>query len=122
MRYRNPAIKQLRDQQIKYAPRDVQLTQISRAERLLDELNPVGSYRYPELCEKITTYRGEMYPDLVVSGAEAVHDLRCFVEDLSDMPISPLKMPGKRFGLSKTSANASTCRRRPCRGGAIVAW
>jgi RNA polymerase sigma factor (sigma-70 family) len=84
MRYRNPAIKQLRDQQIKYAPRDVQLTQISRAERLLDELNPAGMYRYPELCEKITTYRGEMYPDLVVSGAEAVHDLRCFVEDLSD--------------------------------------
>ena len=83
-RYRNPALKQLRDHQIKYAPRDVQLTQISRAERLLDELNPAGPYRYPELCEKITTYRGEMYPDLVVSGAEAVHDLRCFVEDLSD--------------------------------------
>ena len=83
-RYRNPALKQLRDHQIKYAPRDVQLTQISRAERLLDELNPKGTYRYPELCEKITTYRGEMYPDLVVSGAEAVHDLRCFVEDLSD--------------------------------------
>lgn len=84
MRYKNPAIKQLRDHQIKYAPRDVQLTQISRAERLLDELNPAGTYRYPELCEKITTYRGEMYPDLVVSGSEAVHDLRCFVEDLSD--------------------------------------
>ena len=83
-RYRNPALKQLRDHQIKYAPRDVQLTQIFRAERLLDELNPSGTYRYPELCEKITTYRGEMYPDLVVSGAEAVHDLRCFVEDLSD--------------------------------------
>jgi RNA polymerase sigma factor (sigma-70 family) len=83
-RYRNPALKQLRDQQIKYAPRDVQLTQISRAERLLDELNPSGTYRYPELCEKITSYRGEMYPDLVVSGDEAVHDLRCFVEDLSD--------------------------------------
>ncbi len=84
MRYRNPAIKQLRDHQIKYAPRDVQLTQITRAERLLDELNPSGTYGYPDLCEKITTYRGEMYPDLVVSGAEAVHDLRCFVEDLSD--------------------------------------
>ncbi|HEY0983201.1 MULTISPECIES: sigma-70 family RNA polymerase sigma factor [unclassified Schlesneria] len=83
-RYRNPALKQLRDQQIKYAPRDVQLTQISRAERLMDELNPAGTYRYPEICEKITTYRGEMYPDLVVSGAEAVHDLRCFVEDLSE--------------------------------------
>ena len=76
MRYRNPAIKQLRDQQIKYAPREVQLTQISRAERLLDELVPAKSYKYPELCEKITTYRGEMYPDLIVSGAEAESQAR----------------------------------------------
>ena len=115
MRYRNPAIKQLRDQQIKYAPRDVQLTQISRAERLLDELNPVGMYRYPELCEKITTYRGEMYPDLVVSGAEAVHDLRCFVEDLSDSADIPVENAGeevwtvedvsKRFNVSSKTVS-----------------
>ena len=115
MRYRNPAIKQLRDQQIKYAPRDVQLTQISRVERLLDELNPMGSYRYPELCEKITTYRGEMYPDLVVSGAEAVHDLRCFVEDLSDSADIPVETAGeevwtvedvsKRFNVSSKTVS-----------------
>ena len=115
MRYRNPAIKQLRDQQIKYAPRDVQLTQISRAERLLDELNPSSSYKYPELCEKITTYRGEMYPDLIVSGAEAVHDLRCFVEDLSDSADIPVETAGeevwtveevsKRFNVSSKTVS-----------------
>jgi len=115
MRYRNPAIKQLRDQQIKYAPRDVQLTQIGRAERLLDELNPMGTYRYPELCEKITTYRGEMYPDLVLSGAEAVHDLRCFVEDLSDSADIPVESAGeevwtvedvsKRFNVSSKTVS-----------------
>lgn len=115
MRYRNPAIKQLRDQQIKFAPRDVQLTQISRAERLLDELNPSSSYKYPELCEKITTYRGEMFPDLVVSGAEAVHDLRCFVEDLSDSADIPVETAGeevwtveevsKRFNVSSKTVS-----------------
>lgn len=115
MRYRNPAIKQLRDQQIKFAPRDVQLTQISRAERLLDELNPSSSYKYPELCEKITTYRGEMFPDMVVSGAEAVHDLRCFVEDLSDSADIPVETAGeevwtveevsKRFNVSSKTVS-----------------
>lgn len=115
MRYRNPAIKQLRDQQIKYAPRDVQLTQINRAERLLDELNPASTYGYPELCERITTYRGEMYPDLVMTGAEAVHDLRCFVEDLSDNIDIPVETAGeevwtvedvsKRFNVSSKTVS-----------------
>ena len=115
MRYRNPAIKQLRDQQIKYAPRDVQLTQINRAERLLDELNPAATYGYPELCERITTYRGEMYPDLVMTGAEAVHDLRCFVEDLSDNIDIPVETAGeevwtvedvsKRFNVSSKTVS-----------------
>ena len=82
--YRNPALRQLKDQQIKFAPRDARLKQMERAEGLLNELDPAGTYRYPELCEKITSYRGEMYPDLVLTGEEAVHDLRCFVEDLSD--------------------------------------
>ena len=82
--YRNPALRQLKDQQIKFAPRDARLKQIERAEWLLNELDPAATYRYPELCEKITSYRGEMYPDLVLTGEEAVHDLRCFVEDLSD--------------------------------------
>ena len=83
-RYRNPAMKLLRDQQIKFAPREARLKQIDRAESLLNELQPNASLGYPELCEKITSYRGEMYPDLVLTGDEAVHDLRCFVEDLSD--------------------------------------
>jgi RNA polymerase primary sigma factor len=82
--YRNPAIRQLRDQQIRYAPKDVRLSQVDRAERFLNQLDPGKSYRYQDLCEQITQYRPEMYPDLVITGDEAVHDLRCFVEDLSD--------------------------------------
>lgn len=84
LKYKNPAIRQLRDQQIRYAPRDVRLTQIDRAEQLLDEIDTSRTYPYQDLCEKITAYRPEMYPDLVITGDEALHDLRCFVEDLSD--------------------------------------
>jgi len=93
--YRNPALRQLKDQQIKFAPRDARLRQIERAEGLLNELDPDATYRYPELCEKITSYRGEMYPDLVLTGEEAVHDLRCFVEDLSDSADIPAESAGE---------------------------
>lgn len=82
--YCNPAMKQLTDQQVRYAPREVRLAQIERAEKLLEQIDPDKTYRYDEVCQKITSYRPEMYPDLKISGEEAVHDLRRFVEDLSD--------------------------------------
>ena len=64
--------------------REVRLTQMKRAERLVREIDPARSYPYPEICERVTTFRPELYPDLVIGGQDAVHDLRCFVEDLSD--------------------------------------
>jgi RNA polymerase sigma factor (sigma-70 family) len=82
--YKNPAIRQLKEQQVRYAPRDARLAQIDKAEKLLDELVLNKDYRYQDLCQRITTYRPEMYPDLVVTGEDAAHDLRLFIEDLSD--------------------------------------
>lgn len=82
--YKNPAIRQLKDQQVRYAPREVRIQQIERAERLLDALDLDREYTYQELCQAITAYRPELYPDLVVSGRDAAHDLRLFVEDVSD--------------------------------------
>src|SRR5207344_3246557 len=81
--YKNPAIRQLKDQQVRYAPRDARLEQIEKAERLLEELDLTRDYRYQDLCQRITTYRPEMYPDLLVAGEDAAHDLRLFIEDLS---------------------------------------
>lgn len=83
-RYRNPAMKQLSDQQIRFAPRDVRIKQIERAEQLLESLNPDRVYLYRDLCEKITAYKPELHPNVEINGNEAVHDLRCFVEDLSE--------------------------------------
>jgi RNA polymerase sigma factor (sigma-70 family) len=83
-KYKNPAIKQLADQQVKYAPRDVKLAQMGRAEALLSEIEQDQEYPYPEICRKITTYRSEIYPDLVINGGDVMHDVRCFIEDLSE--------------------------------------
>lgn len=83
-RYKNPAMKQLADQQVRYAPQPVRLEQMQRAEELIDELQPSGTYWYEDLCQKLTNYRPNRYPNLTLNGNEAVHDLHRFVEDLSD--------------------------------------
>ena len=57
--YVNPAIRQLRDQQVRFAPRDKKLEQVDRAERLLGELRKERTYSYEYLCFRITSYRPE---------------------------------------------------------------
>ena len=83
-RYHNPALRQLKEQQVRYAPRHVKMEQIQRAEDLLSRLNPSETYRYPELFQQITDYEATTYPDLMIEGRDAVHDLCKFVEDLSE--------------------------------------
>ena len=90
-RYSHPSMKKLTDRQLRYAPRDVRLRQIERAERLLEELAPEENYHYRDICERITSFRPEMESDVVLSGEEIVHDLRCFVEDLSDSADIPIE-------------------------------
>lgn len=82
--YWNPAIRQLRDQLVRFAPREKKLEQVNSAEKLLLELDPSRTYTYEFLCYRLTNYRPESYPDLRLNGKEAGHDLRLFVEDLSD--------------------------------------
>ena len=82
-RYHNPAIKQLTDQQVRFSPVPVRMEQIERAEEFLVEIQPRELYHYPELTEQLTKYRSDKYPDLEISGDDLMHDLRCFIEDLS---------------------------------------
>ena len=42
--YMNPVFRQLRDQQVRFAPRDQQMEQANRAERLLGEIDPARVY------------------------------------------------------------------------------
>jgi RNA polymerase primary sigma factor/RNA polymerase sigma factor len=93
--YLNPVIRQLRDQQVRFAPREKKIEQVSQAERLLAELDPARVYPYEYICYRITNFRPESYPDLRLSGQEASHDLRLFVEDVSDAAGVPAEAAGE---------------------------
>ncbi|MGC4002652.1 MAG: sigma-70 family RNA polymerase sigma factor [Pirellulales bacterium] len=82
--YKSPVLRQLRDQQVGYAPRDKKLEQLNRAEKLLHELDPDRVYTYEFLCQKITDYKPTSFPNHKLNGTDAKHDLLLFVEDLSD--------------------------------------
>ena len=82
--YRHPAIKQLKDQLVGYTPRDVRIAQIDRAEDLYAEVGAEREYPYQYVCYRITDFRPSKYPDLMLSGEDLRHDLRLFVEDISD--------------------------------------
>ncbi len=82
--YVNPVIRELRDQQVRFAPREKKLEQVNRAEKLLLELDPARTYTYEYLCYRITDFRPQAHSNRKISGNESIHDLRLFVEDLSD--------------------------------------
>lgn len=94
--YRNPVLRQLCDQQVRFAPREKKIDQANRAERLLGELEPQKTYTYEYLCYRITDYRPESYPDLRLTGNDAQHDLRLFVEDVSDAANVAAEAAGER--------------------------
>lgn len=94
--YHNPIIRQLRDQQVRFAPREKKIEQVNRAEKLISELDAGRTYTYEYLCYRITDFRPDSFPNLKLSGAEAGHDLRLFVEDLSDAADLPASRAGER--------------------------
>lgn len=82
--YRSVMLKELRDQQVRFAPREKKLEQALRAELLLGEIEPQRTYSYEYLCFRITEFRPDPQPQRTASGADVRHDLRLFVEDVSE--------------------------------------
>jgi RNA polymerase primary sigma factor/RNA polymerase sigma factor len=82
--YRDQMLSQLRDQQARFSPRAKQLQQAANAEELLGEIEPRREYAYDFLCYRITGYRPEKANRHNIRGIDVRHDLRLFVEDLSE--------------------------------------
>ena len=89
--YIHTAIRELRDQQVRFAPREKKLEQVDQAERLLLELEDGRTYTYEYVCYRVTSFRPEAYPEVRMRGDEASHDLRLFVEDVSDSADLPVE-------------------------------
>jgi RNA polymerase sigma factor (sigma-70 family) len=122
--YRHPALKQLKEQQARFAPKERRLEQIDRAEQLLAEIDPDRCYPYEYLCFRITGFRPENTPALVLDGRDVEHDLRLFVEDLSGtvgQPAEQAREPVLTVDAVSRRFNVSTRTVARWRGQGLVA-
>lgn len=114
-RFQNPAMRQLTDQQVRYTPLERRMEQLDRAEELLARVDAGHRYPYPFVCHAITGYRTDMYPDLVLDGAELLHDLPVFIEDVSASanipfaetaePVMTVEEISEKFNVSTKTVN-----------------
>src|SRR6516164_4291485 len=90
--FKHPALKQLTDQQVRFAPAAKRREQQARAERLLAEIDPAKQYPYQYLCFRVTEFRPDSYPDLLIDSADLLHDLRLMVAALAvpDEAVDPV--------------------------------
>ena len=51
-------------------------------QKLLGEIEPNRAYPYQFICYRVTDFRPESYPDLLISGADLSHDLALMIEAL----------------------------------------
>jgi RNA polymerase primary sigma factor len=82
--YKCDSIRQLRDQQVRFAPREKKIEQVDNAERLLRELQSDRDYNFEFVCFKVTGFRPEKAPIVKISGDDLRQDLHSFIEDLSE--------------------------------------
>ena len=105
--YRHPALRQLKEQQVRFAPVDKRLGQLDRIEKLLTEITPSKKYPYQYVCFRITDFRTDANPNLMIEGTELEHDLQLFIEDLNNTvpPVSTDKISEPMLTLDQVSKN-----------------
>lgn len=109
--YRLVPLRQLKDQQTRFAPRDQKVAQLDRAETLLSELKDDKRYPYEYIYYRITGFRPEADgPPIVLDGADLRADLQLFLHDLAmtvehaideaTEPVLTVQEVGRRYNVS----------------------
>ncbi|MFM7148945.1 MAG: helix-turn-helix transcriptional regulator, partial [Gemmataceae bacterium] len=85
------------------------LEQLTRAQKLLGEIDPARDYPYQFVCYRITDFRPDSYPDLLIPGAMLQHDLSLLIEALgSGLPLAEKGEPLVALGELARQWNVST--------------
>lgn len=88
--FKSQALKELTEQQTRYAPTARRLAQIVNAQQLLGEIDASRSYPYQYICFRVTEYRSDAHLDLLIAGDELRHDLMLFIRRVErSMPAVP---------------------------------
>ena len=97
--FKHPALRQLTDQQVRFAPPARRLEQADQARRLLGEVEAGKRYPYQFVCFRVTGYRPDAQADLLIDGADLAGDLREMIRLLDD-PVVTLDDVSKRLNVS----------------------
>lgn len=109
--FKTTALKELAEQQTRFAPPTRRQEQIASARKLLAEIEPEKSYPYQYVCFRVTDYRSETNPELLIGGESLRNDLELFIrrveKSLPALPIEQtvetlltLEEVSKRFNVS----------------------
>jgi RNA polymerase sigma factor (sigma-70 family) len=130
--FRHAALQELTDQQVRFAPPARRQEQVARAEKLLAELDPQRVYPYQFVCYRLTDYRADAHPDLLIPGSDLAHDLGLFIHrverslpplpvELAAEPMLTLEEVSKQFNVSTKTVSRwrlqGLVARRVIRGG-----
>jgi RNA polymerase primary sigma factor len=104
--FKQKSLRELTDQQVRYAPPARRLTQVAKAQQLLAEIDPVRSYPYNYVVYKLTDYRPNDAVELNIPGADLRHDLGLFVHEVErSLPPVPIELIAEPlFTLAEVSA------------------
>jgi RNA polymerase sigma factor (sigma-70 family) len=90
--YKDQTLKELADQQVRYAPVPRRLEQLRRAEQLLAEIDPLRAYPYQFICFRITDYRSDANAGVMIPGDDVIHDLGIWINELArSLPAIPVE-------------------------------
>ena len=108
--YKCDSIRELRDQQVRFAPREKKIEQVDCAEKLLREIQIDRNYNFEFVCFRVTGFRPENAPIVKISGENLRSDLHSFIEDLSEsasvsahefgQPVYSVEDLAKKFNVS----------------------
>jgi RNA polymerase primary sigma factor len=87
--FRAPALKELTDQQVRFAPAARRREQVDRAAKLLGEIDAGRLYPYQFICYRVMDYRSAAHADLLIPGSDLKHDLAEFIRRV-ERSIPPL--------------------------------
>jgi len=95
--FKQAALKQLADQQVRFAPPARRREQQARAEKLLSEIDAAKQYPYQYICFRVTEFRPNAFPDLLIDGSDLQHDLRQMIDALAVVTLDEIS---KRWNVS----------------------
>lgn len=105
------ALKELTEQQTRYAPPVRRQAQVANAQKLLGEIESGKTYPYQYVCFRVTDYRSDAHPELLIAGSDLLYDLALFIRrvqkslptlpaEQSVEPLLTLEEVSKRFNVS----------------------